>query len=558
MPRNVLEDYLMLRNVLEDYLKSIKQERDFDPPFLSLLPAMGFTDVHYTHGGAEFGKDFIAKRVDDGKPVQYSFQLKAGNIDQPGWRDKIQGQMFEAVISPHSHPHFDGDLPHQSVLVLTGKLSGNAGTATDNFNEQLKQMNKLPMVIWDRPFLIEALASHGLDGLHHATATRYAAYGRFYSVYGKSIQGVVSEREIEGHSNSWIEEPQDSITRVLIAAIEAESIAAKCLAKELRHEALKAHLGLLRAVMHALFIEGSPERIEQLKQLNQLALESLWRFARIYFTELRRDWVASGKNLLKVIDGAALIVTYPVLCSRTIELAGMLYFLEEKRRKKGEMADFLEEFVSTEPGSGHPISDRYAVSLIPAVLALWHSGRCDPARDLIQRATVWLCDRQEKGSGLARLEATAYDEVATLIGYPFQAIGVGKRPSSFLATVLCDLSAFVGDPQLYEDVVHDIKAVEIVPQYWQPHDTAGQFSIGADDVIQYPTGLDYKDEHTPFEARQFATHIRNEPERFRLTSSVNPVSYLGLMLLLRDRYFPTLWPLLASDGSSQDIFNSSS
>jgi hypothetical protein len=537
----------MLRNVLEDYLKSIKRERDFDAPFLSLLPAMGFLDVHHTHGGAEFGKDFIAKRIDDGKQVQYSFQLKAGNIDQPGWRDKIQGQMFEALISPHSHPHFDADLPHQSVLVLTGKLSGNAGTATDNFNEQLKQMNKLPMAIWDRPFLIEALASHGLDGVHHATAAGYAAYGRFYSVYGKSIQGAVSEREIEEHSNSWIEEPQNTTTRSLIAAIEAESIAAKCSAKELRHEALKAHLGLLRAVMHALYVEENSERSVQLKQLNQLALESVRHFTRIYLTEVRRDWVTSGKNLLKMIDGAALIVTYPVLCSRIIELAGLLYFLEEKPRKRGELAGFLEEFVSTEPGSGHPISDRYAVSLVPVILALWHCKRLDAARNLLRRATVWLCDRQEKGFGLAQLEATAYDEVATLVGYPFEGIGLSKHPSSFLATVLCDLSAFVGDPQLYEDVVNDIKAVDIVPQYWQPHDTVGQFSIGAYDVIQYPTGLDYKDEYTPFEARQFATHIRNEPERFRLTDSVDPVSYLGLMLLLRDRYFPTLWRLFTQD-----------
>jgi hypothetical protein len=96
----------VLRNVLEDYLNSIKDERLFDSPFLSLLPAMGFRDVHYTHGGAEFGKDFIAKWVsDEGESIQYSFQLKAGNTDQPYWRDKVQGQMLEAVLSPRSHPH---------------------------------------------------------------------------------------------------------------------------------------------------------------------------------------------------------------------------------------------------------------------------------------------------------------------------------------------------------------------------------------------------------------------------------------------------------------------
>lgn len=538
----------MLRNVLEDYLKSIKDERLFDPPFLSLLPAMGFSDVRHTHGIAEFGKDFIAKRNNrKGDPVQYSFQLKAGDVDQPFWRDKVQGQMLEAVMSPRSHPHFDGRMPHQSVLVVTGRLAGNAGPAIDNFNEQLRQMDKLPVKVWEQPCLIDALASHGLEGVHRATAADYAAYGRFYSVYGKSVQGIVSEREIEEHSNSWIEGPWDATARMLIGAIEAESIAARCSEKGLAYEALKAHLGLLRAAMHALFVEESPERAEHLKQLNGLALEVVRRAARMYLAEVRRDWAAAGKNLMKLLDGAALIVTYPVLCTRVVEVAGLLYFLEEKRRKRKEVADFLEEFVSAEPGCGHPISDRYAVSLVPAVLALLSGGWPDAARHLLQRATVWLCDRQVKGSGLAQLEDTADAEVATLVGYPFEAVAVGKRPSSFLATVLCDLSAFAGDPGLYEDVVYDVKAVEIVPQYWQAQDTEGQFSVGAADVIQYPSGLNHKDEYTPFDDRQFATHIRNEPERFRLTDSVSPSSYLGLMLLLRDRYFPTLWRLLGTD-----------
>jgi hypothetical protein len=542
----------MLRNVLEDYLKSIKNERLFDPPFLSLLPAMGFTDVRYTHGSAEFGKDFIAKGTDkEGKPVQYSFQLKAGDVDQPFWRDKVQGQMLEAVMSPRSHPHFDARLSHQSVLVVTGRLVGNAGPAIENFNEQLVRMDKLPMEVWEQPYLIDALASHGLEGVHRATGAEFADYGRFYTVYGKSLQGVVSEREIEEHSNSWIAWPQDATARMLIAAIEAESIAAKCSANGLAYEALKAHLGLLRAVMHALFVEGSPEGVEHLKQLNRLALELVRRAAEVYVGEARQDWVASGKSLLRLLDGAALIVTYPVLCSRVIEVAGLLYFLEEKKRKRAGAADFLEELVFAEPGSAHPVGDRYAASLVPAVLALLHAGRHDAARGLIRRAAVWLCDRQEKGSGLAQLEDTADTEVATLIGYPFEFIGVAKRPSSFLATVLSDLAAFAGDAQLYEDIVNDIKAVGLVPQYWQAQDTAGQFSVGADDVIQYASGLDYKDEYTPFEARQFAAHIRVEPESFRLAGSVNPASYLGLILLLRDRYFPTLWPLFKADNASR-------
>ena len=65
----------MLRNVLEDYLSSIK-ERDFDFPLSSLLQGMGFYDIHFTHGAVEFGKDFIAKRVENNVEYQYAIQSR--------------------------------------------------------------------------------------------------------------------------------------------------------------------------------------------------------------------------------------------------------------------------------------------------------------------------------------------------------------------------------------------------------------------------------------------------------------------------------------------------
>jgi hypothetical protein len=112
----------MLRNVLEDYLNSIK-ERDLDFPLSSLLQGMGFYDIHFTHGGVEFGKDFIAKRVDDGVEYQYAIQSKKGDINQALWRNEVRGQLEEAVVSDLSHPQFSTDLPRKAILVTTGRLS---------------------------------------------------------------------------------------------------------------------------------------------------------------------------------------------------------------------------------------------------------------------------------------------------------------------------------------------------------------------------------------------------------------------------------------------------
>jgi hypothetical protein len=152
-------------------------------------------------------------------------------------------------------------------------------------------------------------------------------------------------------------------------------------------------------------------------------------------------------------------------------------------------------------------------------------------------------------------DATTYVEVATLIDYPFDCIYVRPEPSSFIATVLCDLAAFTGIPSLYSDIVNDIQASDIVPIYWQPRDTLGQFIVHADDVIHYPTGLEYSDTLTPFEAFQFAEHIKRESQAYRVAGLLGSRSYLALALFLRDRYFPTLWPSLlrSADGKKKAV-----
>ncbi len=86
----------MLRNVLEDYLSSVK-ERDFYYPLSSLLHAMGFFDIVVTDGPGEFGKDFIAKRIEDGIKYQYKIQAKRGDINQEDFRT-IMGQLLEAIV----------------------------------------------------------------------------------------------------------------------------------------------------------------------------------------------------------------------------------------------------------------------------------------------------------------------------------------------------------------------------------------------------------------------------------------------------------------------------
>src|SRR5208283_4143587 len=117
----------MLDDVIGNYIDSLT-EREFDAPFEALLRLHGFVDVHFLHGPFEFGKDFIAKRTEDGVPRQYAFQTKAGNIGLTEWT-QCQGQIDMLLRNSLAHPNFDKQMPRFARFVTTGRLVGGAAPA---------------------------------------------------------------------------------------------------------------------------------------------------------------------------------------------------------------------------------------------------------------------------------------------------------------------------------------------------------------------------------------------------------------------------------------------
>jgi hypothetical protein len=119
------------------------------------------------------------------------------------------------------------------------------------------------------------------------------------------------------------------------------------------------------------------------------------------------------------------------------------------------------------------------------------------------------------------------------------------RRSSLLATALADLAALVGDGTFFTDVVNELVATDVAFEYFQPRDTLGQFLIEGVDVLQYPN-VEHETGAPAFDAFGFGSHVIAEEKYFRLCHELGPAPYAGLMLLLRDRYFPTLWPAFVS------------
>lgn len=542
----------MLRNVLGDYLDNIT-ERQFDLPFIALLASMDFYDIHFTHGQVEFGKDFIAKRIEENIEIQYSFQSKAGDINQSAWRNDIMGQILECNLVGLSHPNFNKSLPHQSILLITGKLTGNAALSLQDLNSQLEETyHKCPILLWDREMLIDFLENHGLVGLYTTTASGFVGFGDFHVLYGKSLHGFISEEEIEKHSRQWLNVSIEPNKRLLGAALESEILSQNCIKNGFYYEAIHAHLSVIRTISFEFYNITDLSKTANLVEMYEQAKKNLSMVCIEYISKFEVVWRNSDQNLARLADSSGGIVTYLIHCARILEIAGFTYFLLDNEEAKDEIIDFLCTFISNEPGCTHIPSDKYAISILFPVLALYHNSKEELAYDLIRRSTIWLCDCCEEGFGLAPFGSTSKEEISTLIGYPFEFIGAHQYKDSFFATMILDLSAFLGNMSLYSDVVNDINATGIFPQYWQIPDTRGLFSIEAEDVVSYPN-IKFDESFTDYNSYDYAEHIRHESQAFKLTEFIDTLGLLSLALFLRDRYFPTTWSLLVNEIVPQQI-----
>jgi hypothetical protein len=540
----------MLRNVLDDYLDSVS-ERHFDYPLTSLFHAMGFYDIHFTHGSREIGKDFIAKKLINGIEHQYAIQSKKGDINQSKFTSEVYPQLLLASISGLSHPQFDKNIPRRVVLVTTGRLVGNTPLILQELNNDL-EMNyaKERVEFWGKEQLIPLFEEYGLSSIHQLTSQGLSGYAYFFQTYSKAVDGTLSEREMENYSRLWLDESLADRKRILRAAIEAEIIATRLIERERVYEALTVYLSLARVVMQVLY-ENDDAYLARLYQ--EIIEEKILHVCKGFFHQIKIDWEEAGKSLLHLClrDSSFPMLHYLVWCARTLETISLYFFVTKDLSEQDEAIAFLIDFIEKEQGCGHISSDRYAVSLVWTTLALIQASRTETALDLVKRSAIWLCDRVEKGFGLAGYEADEFEETAVLLGYAFECIKVEKNSSSYLATVLGDLAAFIGDKKFYGDVVNDLDACDIAYSYWQFPDTKAIFTIDTEECRTYPN-IPHQYSIDNFEDFNYAEHIKHEPNSFQITERVGASGLVLLSVLLKDRYFPKLWKQIISENQSSN------
>jgi hypothetical protein len=203
----------MLNDVVEHYLDSL-EEREFDAPFIALLRALGYFDIHFLHGAFEFGKDFIAKAIVEGSETQFAFQTKAGDINLQSWRE-VRGQIDMLRTDATAHLSFNSTLPRKAIFVTTGRLVGAAPVAAQNYRDHLAQQGEITFTTWDKQDLIERITADPQILLASD------AHGAFLMLVGQIDEGKVTDRDVERYSRRWLSSPKNLLQLMIEGAVVA-------------------------------------------------------------------------------------------------------------------------------------------------------------------------------------------------------------------------------------------------------------------------------------------------------------------------------------------------
>jgi Restriction endonuclease len=520
-----------LDDVLGGYLDSV-DEREFDAVFLTLLTASGYTDEHLIHGAFEFGKDFIARK---GK-LQYAFQTKAGDINLAKWRP-IRSQVEEMLWNDIAHPAFDADAERRAVLVTTGRLVGGASADAQQYQTTLakrvrrrglwllRPRQKPPFEVWDRESilaLLELNPSMTLNGWGEPPLFE------LLGLLADANRRRISIRSLERVTRSWVGEDLNRAT--LATAL----VGNRLLVTQRPDLAANAACCLLRTA--AIASHGTPP--ETADSAAMFAGRRLFEVYAQNLVDVISPLTEDPERLFglgnEVIGGA----TYPVRCFAAIESMGLLGLLrldEDDRAGGEEIGHQLARFVQNQPGAAHPISDRWALSLVPAAVLLRRIGS-DALTPWLESVIIWICDHHYRAPGLASVYAEPVTELRFLLGSPLEHIELSPRKQSYLATVVLDLASVLDLPGLYRDAYNDFASDGIAYPVLEPADEVGQYLFDGTGLLS-EANVDFDEDHQLSDGWQSAIHHRRAPDTYSLQRSNHSWELLAISTILRDRHF---------------------
>jgi len=508
----------MLRNVIDDYLTSTK-ELQFFLPFMELLELCGYYDIHLIHGPVEFGKDLIAKKKQEKGTVQYSFQLKAGDVSLPRFRSEVQPQLLEALTNKLSHPNFDRSLPYQVLLVTTGIVQPTAAIALQEFNQFAhEKLQQKPVQTWEKPALTSDFLDKGIEpffALHRSP--EFA--GKFFMLYSQITNGdLISSFDIEEYSKRWLDLNWRDPKERMQVFLEAYFFSKLLLDKGGHYEATLLVSALVRVLLNHNALDDYWEPI--LAYLDEIALA--------HFEKARLAYDPS-KPFEMNFQGVFSIFYHPISCLRTLELFSLHILLSRNRRP--EIDAFFRRIIDEQRGSFRILSDNYAVSMVLVCLSLLKLGDCDRLSKYLNNVCVWLCDRYAE-FGLAPFGSSFQEEIEQLLSENLEGFSHHQHAGGFSASASLDMAYLAGDKALFEGIANDFRAVEAIMEFFHVTNDDALFTYDHHDIVS-ATDHDFSLEFRPDYCKAITY------ERKSNSVSVRHKGLFLIMFLLRDRYFPT-------------------
>jgi hypothetical protein len=237
--------------------------------------------------------------------------------------------------------------------------------------------------------------------------------------------------------------------------------------------------------------------------------------------------------------------TYPVRCLTLLEILGLLAWLEAEAKDgdvlSSQIAEYLARFVESNVGTSHPISDRWGISLVPAILLFSKYGHANVLRSLIRSTTKWVADRYEAGNfGLAEPQATPQVEVNYLLGPPFEHVPLVRRAESYIGTLILDLTSVLEESELFDVARNEFLAVDIVLPVLEVNDDQGQYCLHMG-RYSFEPNMPYEEHWCPSYGWKTAPHHRRGTGLRYPESVGTPWDQLAISSVLRDRHFVNNW-----------------